>query len=1112
MLPSATALGIPLQDPSAASFLKHVFGVPSTFLNQQPYFLGTSDDLESPMIFLKNAYRCLNINLDRDISLSARILDSGLLSHMRHLLLSLSQTLQLWILPSCTEAASGIRNVSSCGGCLSSEVLAQDYFELILHILSLFRKILPRFILGAKSYKDPIMLGSLLNIIPYSAKSTLTCQDRSTANIYVQVTSEILRIFSTWFKQSGFVEDVFLPKVIEALGGLPEERFGGLYLLLASSLLLSLRENSANDALQKGLLSNKVTTEKVQEVEEKEKKNEEMTNKKGGEKVEEVKEEDNNLMNILMKKHEDILGFILNKIYESQDAIFAATGIAMLKMFANTFPQSFAIRLAEELASSIKGNMSIPFRSSESDLSGTPTARVNNKWAGTLSKKLIVLRELIPTMCKYAILRSSLPEDLNGVLRGIGAEVIGIKSERSEDLECLLIQNLQLLCTIDEPLCLGRSALQYVPYELLPPVSQLQKILNCLSQHLILDPPTFNSLTNDGSKASLIILNYLKAVQTFAGNIIGRSIILFGDHYATLPQIAKPTICFKELIDQCNELLKLGAHLDYLSPIICEVLDITLTLTKQYDNNGIFPVGNGSEDNSKVSHSIIKGIIGILIGDINGIAKLQERFKPFYAGNEAVASKWRLIDKLIQRLSQKDNTQENPLEIHKPRSLEAIYNSYKDKAEKTLSGKIISHLKSIGIKKAEILYSIKQNEQRNTLPRKSYSLMADIVQLSNFEKHQSDWLVERLYILEENVVAYLADVKFSVGFLLPKIIEDFNKFSDPEQLQLEHANLFLSIQIMKRKQKEETERRKKGRLKPLAQVNKLAQFSTVGAGLAARKPISSVPSRSISTHVDDYEKLDKSSHNPFPSQFNKGMKKPGTPPPTIPTSSASAPTIINTPTERNDPLKNPNLSSIGPSVMPFIQNISSHKPSPAPIEGKPQEPNKKIQDILELMSKIPKKVETPKQTSGHTPVNVPHISQPFNVPIIPSPSPFQVNAPPVSQPQEQLTQSNFQNLASMLHIRPEDIMSILAKGGSIGEATPQEAKPLPNIRPPVPISPAMPASPHGLPTFTQQEMEAFREVQNLKQQYPNDPRAQERIRRLLEQYPNIVPSMKKLLK
>ena len=170
-----------------------------------------------------------------------------------------------------------------------------------------------------------------------------------------------------------------------------------------------------------------------------------------------------------------------------------------------------------------------------------------------------------------------------------------------------------------------------------------------------------------------------------------------------------------------------------------------------------------------------------------------------------------------------------------------------------------------------------------------------------YQTFSDDWLIEHLAFLESSVIEYYANLNFIIGDVYPRIVLLLNEISSPEKLELEHANLLLSIQTMKRRQRSDVEKKRNVRTKAAPTSMKLASFNAAMA--IPRKATAQQPSRNISTHVDVFEGLDKGMKSPFPqAQKTSGSGgKPSTPTHNTPASTfspfppSSVPQIIEYP-------------------------------------------------------------------------------------------------------------------------------------------------------------------------------------------------------------------------
>eukprot|EP01022_Parablepharisma_sp_SALTPOND_P027713 TRINITY_DN674_c0_g1_i1.p1 TRINITY_DN674_c0_g1~~TRINITY_DN674_c0_g1_i1.p1 ORF type:complete len:1180 (-),score=72.03 TRINITY_DN674_c0_g1_i1:7943-11482(-) len=1085
-LPTASALNIAFHDTNAPNFLKQLFGAAYTLpQNLSPFFLGSSETRGAAVVFFKNAYRCLNNLLEKSPNTLVRLLDAGLLSHVKHILLSLSSCFQQWMLP-------GMESLRD----LSPALAFEDYFELLFQILKLFNKMLPKLIGSAKAYHDPTTVSSLFAIFPHAIDKVQENPTGAQNRLCVAVLKELFEIFASWFKQTNFLEEVFAPKIAELLADLPEKRPAAFYLLTFAAGVLSVKEQGGVKTLQNFMLTdNPFTIPKVEED-----KSDSASKKK------ELDEEDEAervpFTALLIKKHGSTLGYVLSMLYESHDAKFIGAGIFMLKFLANVLPCEFAERLVEELSNTFSPYISTSHRAGELEFTGTPSSHPSHKLFHGLSKRLLVFRELIPTLCKYAILKSTLPEGLIAMLRSLGNEVNPTKDAAGEEAERLLLENIRSLCTISQDVLCGRGDMQFAPYEVLPSAPQMQKIMGLLSQRAIIDPPTFTGLSNGVLRGPLMIVEYLKTIKVLVQCLVGRSVALFGDHYTVAPTTPKITVCFKELIDQCHELLKLGVPLSSLSPIISVVLDIVLGLTHTFDAEGL---KSAPWEGGELPAVIINGAISVMAGDANGMPKVTEKLREFLNEPE-IAEKWTKLESIFSLTTRKD-LQPPEIQIYKSRPLDQIYQSYFGNPETTFQGKLAALLKPKTVKRAEAIYFIKH--KGTSKPVRS-TFLGDVIQISCFDKQSDDWIIERLFSLEDMVVLCFADATFMLGDTIVRIGPLVNQLSEPEYLQLEHANLLLSIQTMKRKQREEVEKRRKTRTKPaLAAAAKLMPFSPATA--LQRKPTTQQPSRSISTHVDVFEGLDRGTKNPFPQLQKIPSGKPATPTHIVPTAAPTVSPFVQLPAQpMSQPPTTPTERPVITSAMGGIKSPTAHigymppatatVPPPLPVEEKPAV-SSKYQDVINLLNCLSKAESRPPTAYTPTRPAYPHPSmEPMRRPV---PSPF-VSAP------------------GSLPTQPESAASFQELFARISQAMPEPG--IPPARPPVmmrgytptsqpTISPiTSPMSMSAVQQLTEEEKEVCREIQYLKQQRPNDPRIQERISKLLRQYPRVMPHVMALLK
>ena len=211
------------------------------------------------------------------------------------------------------------------------------------------------------------------------------------------------------------------------------------------------------------------------------------------------------------------------------------------------------------------------------------------QWCNKIGKWLYILEELLSTPCKYALVKSQISENLIDLLKILHSESIHQRTQKIDSLEMQLIKCLSALCSIPTFALVqaNTSENNSLLCELLPSIDHLQRIVYVISQHLRLDPPSFRLWSSAEPKYSdLIISHYLQFVELFSGNIVGCSILLFGNYYGTNPTAAKPLISFKELINQCNELVKKGAEKRTLKEVIDKIFTIALTIEANRRNCG----------------------------------------------------------------------------------------------------------------------------------------------------------------------------------------------------------------------------------------------------------------------------------------------------------------------------------------------------------------------------------------------------------------------------------------------------------------------------------------------------------------------------------------------
>ena len=216
-------------------------------------------------------------------------------------------------------------------------------------------------------------------------------------------------------------------------------------------------------------------------------------------------------------------------------------------------------------------------------------------------------------------------------------------------------------------------------------------------------------------------------------------------------------------------------------------------------------------------------------------------------------------------------------ELPKPRSLDAIWTAKREYEQKqSVYMMLISKLTHKSLITAEKLSSI----INHSLVLTNDSLLNTIIQCNLQEKPKESWVILKLHYLNSLLISYICDFAKIVTINFSAADDCLKNFSEAEHLQLEHANVLLSVQMMKRKQKEEIEKRRKLRVRPSNILTNKPLITPPPTSISPniRKSNSSSQSRSISTHVDEYENYPKGTRNPFPQQFGKlTEKKPGTP-------------------------------------------------------------------------------------------------------------------------------------------------------------------------------------------------------------------------------------------
>lgn len=821
-LPTSSSFNIPFNEINPQTFTKQLFG--SAYVlppNLSPFFLGSFQTQGAAIVFFTNAYRCLNYLLASDPSILYRLFEAGLLSHLRQILLSLSNCLQQWTLPNLDPPEN-----------FTPKIVSHDYYMLLFQILKLSNKMMQRLILTNKTYDDPITLSSVLIIFSHIINESLEFP----CSLKKSILNEILGFVSSWAKQD---LNVLLITIAELLFDLPIKRITAIYLLMSITGIFSIKECESLKIIEKFLtaqnpLMNKETRVSIIE-------SSELTK--------------NEITTHLIRTNGCLLNYMLNQLYESYDAEFVTVGVCMVKHIVNTLSHEFAKEFVIEFSTLLFTYGESALRIDELDLGGTSSP--DNKLIIGLCRRLFVLNELIPTMLKYALIRSELIDKAITMFRSIGI----IRNNPSvRVLERLFLQCLKNFCTLDSSLMDGRSDLKYAIHELLPTVPQMQKIISLLSQRAIIDPHTFTGLSNNSITEPLVVLEYLNVIKVFVSNPIGRSIALFGDYLPTYPSVPRINICFKELIDQCHELLKLNVPIANLVPIVEVVVNVALALTTTFDEYGIV-----SGESKEIPGELVNAIACVLAGDSNNVAKFAEKLNDFLLTKE-LADKW---EELVTLFSLKEFPPASTIEIYESRTLDEVYQSHN---ENKLSQPFFEELlKPKTVKKAEYVYLLKHN---SVMRQPDSSLIGIAMKLSNYEKFQDDWLVEHLSLLESSVIAYFSNADFIVSEVYPRVKTILGTLSEPVKLEVEHENLLLSIQAVKRRQRIEVEKKRNARTKATPAASKINAINT--ALSLTRKVTSQQPSRNISTHVDVFEGLDKGTKNPFP-QAQKVTAKPSTP-------------------------------------------------------------------------------------------------------------------------------------------------------------------------------------------------------------------------------------------
>jgi len=802
-----------------------------------------------------------------------------------------------------------------------------------------------RLIETSKAYDDPITFSSLLMIFSHILNESLEIPSSLTKALLKQM----LGLIVSWSKQERFITEL-LPRITELLFDLPIRRIVALYLLMSIIGIFSIKEHQVLKDIEKFMFTQnplKSREEKTSITE---------------------NNQQSKIMTYLIRSKGSLLNYILTLLFETYDSKFVSVGVCMLKYMVNALSHEFAESVVRELSHLLFSHDEAALRIDELDLMSTPTSSPDNKIIIGVCRRLLIFNELIPTMLKYALIRSDLIDKTIAMFRSIRATQT---NPLVTLLEKLFLQCLKNFCTLNDCLVKGRSDMENVIYELLPSIPQMQKIMNLLSQRAIIDTHTFTSLANGSISGPLILLEYLNAIKAFVSNPIGCSIALFGDYVSTYPLSPRITICFKELIDQCHELFKINVPALILAPVISSILEIALVLTANY------------KEDSVISNEVVNAISCVLARDSNNLVKVVEKLNDFLV-TEELRSKW--IELMII-FDCKGSIPCAPIELYKSRSLDKIYESlYSDKL---FSALFEDYLKPKTLKQAESIYSIKHK----SVVRKWDSWVLGIaLMFTYYEKLSDNWLIEHLDFLESSMISYFADSYFITANVRPRIMSFLAILSEPVKLEVEHDNLLLSIQTVKRRQRIEVEKKRSTRTKANPAALKINAFG--GATPLGRKAISQ-PSRSISTHVDVFEGLDKGKRTPFP-QPQKASAKPSTPTHTL----------------------------IPPATITESRTIEHTAP---PVEEKPAIPSK-YQDIITLLSCYSKTTSKPQAAESFP--------------------------PPI----------------------------FLSNSRTSAEAIPLFQEPL-----------------------TEEEKNACKRIQYLRQQKPNDPRTQEVIKGLLRQYKRIEP-------
>jgi len=1081
-LPTASALNISFSDPNAPNFLRQLFGAAHTLpQGMSPYFLGQSETRGSAIIFFKNAYRCLSHLLNTNPSTFIRILDTGILSHIKHMLLAISYCFQQWELPS---------NKAEFSSEISPSLVFEDYYELLYQILKVFNKLLDRIIIAnSKGYSDIDSVQSILMIIPHVIRK---CQNNKNMLIN-SVLTELFKSLSIWSKQDNFIIEQFIPKITELLVDLPEKRLAGLHLLAFLAGILNIRnQQNFNSVIFDMLINlNPLNSAKKSDFSDHSKKSEnsEEIKKKEESDSDEISEKSPGFAEYLIKSKGTLLNFILEKIFDSSDLAFISTGITLLKFLINTMPQAFSEKLCVEFTNIFTQFINGGHRLSagEMEFSSTPTSHKFDTNIIALCKRLLIFKELIPTMLKFVIIKQNTIENIISMLKYLwNTDNSANKSSLFENCEKLLIEILKSLISIN-PELLHKNLI--TTNEILPNIAQLQRILGIFSQKAIIDPPTYLALSNKTyTKNSLILTEYLEAIHVFIRTNTGKLICLFSDYVLQYPTTPKPYICFKELIDQCVELRKMDVDPELLVKILNKIFDILAEFCET--------------DLNKIPDIILQGIFSMFAGDLGSVPKLFERIKEFFVQSD-LNQKIDFMQNLFTLIGKsKDANLPTNFPEFKIKPTEQIFNEFcKEGENRTLQSKFLAMIKPKTLKRAEGVYFIK-NSPEKTHDKPQYqenSLYASILKMACFEKLPDDWIVEKFNWLENSLVSYFADINFIIQPQENKTIDIFAILYKPELLQLEHANLPLSIQTMKRKQREEVEKKRKSRSKPIPQTatTKFVPFTPTSVPMPPRKPAPATqqPSRNISTHVDVFEGLDRTVKNPFPQLIRPASStgKPGTPTNIMPERTVTA---FNQSIEMARPIRPPMNAPIQPPISMSPMNYSmpgtpTAIPPPPPVNIQQQEEkpvsSSKVADVMQLLNKL--KGES-KQSS--------QFAMQVLKPTIPYPQP-QPSYDPTKRPMVPGQYMQESSPANISQIYDPNLRQMQQK------MYPQTQ--IPNISSPSNLMTIVP-----MEQLSEEERNVFAQVRTLKIQRGNDPRTQEQIAKLLKSYPRVVPHLMALLK